>query len=79
MKKSEMLKILEERFSNYENARNIAERALSYVENAGMLPPYTYESNFGGCSGCSQCYGDEDCTREHVSECYWEPENEKKS
>ena len=39
MKRSEMLARLEEEFSTYETAENIARRALSICEEAGMLPP----------------------------------------
>src|ERR1700676_3432010 len=38
MKRSEMIKRLREAFSKYENYEIIAERALSCVEEFGMLP-----------------------------------------
>jgi hypothetical protein len=39
MKRSEMLNKLKEVFKKHENPDNIAERALSAVEEAGMKPP----------------------------------------
>lgn len=43
MKRSEMIKILEEVFFHYDNYTNIAEKALSTVEDRGMLPPFNEE------------------------------------
>lgn len=39
MKRSEMIKALEETFSKFESPSSIAERALSTMEANGMLPP----------------------------------------
>lgn len=39
MKRSDMIKALEETFSKFESPSSIAERALSTMEANGMLPP----------------------------------------
>lgn len=55
MKRSEMIQILEEVFSKYDTGKNIAERALTACENAGMAPPTLKEDfdtmlKFEGCA-----------------------------
>lgn len=47
MKRSEMIAILEDVFRNYDNGPNIAERALSAMEEAGMRPPHSHLAGWG--------------------------------
>ena len=58
-----MLKKLEGRFERYENGKNIADIALSCMEDNGMLPPNTmrYVDQENGNTLCSEvCEWDEE-------------------
>lgn len=66
MKRSEMIKILEEEFFKYDNFKSIAQKALSAVENNGMIPPMAPRG-----------YDRDGLARKTPPQRKWEPEDEQ--
>jgi hypothetical protein len=55
MKRSVIIKSLEEKFGLSCEGQPDAEEIIVFLESQGMLPA---ESPYYGCPGCSQCNGD---------------------